>query len=83
MTEKTKRENRTASVHALTRPSTARLFRLWAEKRGLTDSAAVEGLMVDALLREVTATPVGLLARDLPPDAAARIETILRAHDTP
>jgi len=76
------RETRTASIHALTRPSTARLFRLWVKKRGLTDSAAVEGLIVDALLREATATPVGLLARDLPPEVAARIEMLLTTQDT-
>lgn len=77
------RERRTAPVHAVIRPTTAGLFKVWAENRGLTVSAAVEGLMVDALLRELTASPVGLLTRDLPPNAAARIETILGSRDTP
>jgi hypothetical protein len=77
------RENRTAPIHATVRPSTARAFRLWADKRGLTVSSAVEALMVDALLREVTATPVGLLTRDLPPDALERIVAVLSDPEAP
>lgn len=79
----TDRERRTAPVHAVVRPTTKALFTLWAKRRGLTDSAAIEGLMVDALLRELSSVPVGPLARDLPPDAAARIETLLGVRDTP
>lgn len=77
------REKRTAPIHATVRPSTAHAFRLWADKRGLTVSSAVEALMVDALLREVTATPVGLLTRDLPPDSLERIVALLREHESP
>ena len=78
-----RRERRTAPIHATVRPSTAHAFGLWCDKRGLTVSAAVEALMVDALLRELSTTPVGLLTRDLPPDAYDRIETLLRARITP
>lgn len=77
------RENRTAPIHATVRPSTANAFRLWADKRGLTVSSAIEALMVDALLREVTASPLGVLTRDLPPDTLERIVAVLRGHETP
>jgi hypothetical protein len=78
-----KREKRTTPIHALVRESTGHAFRLWADKRGLTVSGAVEGLMVDALLREVTASPLGPLTRDLPPETLKRIVAVLRAPDTP
>jgi len=77
------RENRTAPIHATVRPSTAHAFRLWAEKRGLTVSSAIEALMVDALLRELSGAPVGLLPRDLPREAYDRIVILLRAGTTP
>ncbi len=80
---KSRRERRTAPIHATVRPSTAHAFRLWADKRGLTVSSAIEALMVDALLRELSTAPVGLLTRDLPPEAIDRIETLLRASSTP
>lgn len=83
MTNQTKRENRTAPVHTVTRPSVRRLFEVWAKGRGLSVSAAVEGLMVDALLRELSTTPVGLLTRDLTPEALERIETVMGARSAP
>jgi hypothetical protein len=76
-----KREKRTTPVHAVVRKSTGDAFRLWADKRGLTVSGAVEGLMVDALLREATASPLGPLTRDVPPETLARIVALLRALD--
>lgn len=76
-----KREKRTTPVHAVVRQSTGDAFRLWADKRGLTVSGAVEGLMVDALLRELTTAPVGLLSRDLPPETLARIVALLRDRE--
>lgn len=77
---KPRRELRTP-INATVRPSTAAVFRLWADKRGLTVSGAVEGLMVDALLRELTASPLGPLTRDLPPDTMERIVALLRDRD--
>jgi len=78
-----RREKRTTPIHAVVRESTGHAFRLWAEKRGLTVSGAVEGLMVDALLRELTSAPVGLLRRDLPPETLAQIVELLRGPETP
>lgn len=76
-----RREKRTTPIHAVVRESTGHAFRLWADKRGLTVSGAVEGLMVDALLRELTASPLGPLTRDLPPDTMERIVALLRDRD--
>lgn len=77
------REKATKSLHALVPPSTHEAFELWAATRGLTASGAVRALVVDALLRELTASPLGPLSRDLPPDTAARIVAHLRDRQTP
>lgn len=75
------REMRSSPIHALTRPSLASAFKLWADRRGLTVSGAVEGLIIDAMLREVTASPLGSLTRDLPPETLERIVAVLSPPD--
>ncbi|HEY2087433.1 MAG TPA: hypothetical protein VGH54_15635 [Mycobacterium sp.] len=77
-----RREIRSAPVSAIVRPSVREAFRLWAAQRGLTLSGAVEGLMIDALLREVTASSLGPLTRDLRPEDLERIVAVLRERDT-
>lgn len=76
-------ERMTKLVQTLVTPTVGEAFSLWASKRGLTVSAAARALIVDALYRELSASPVGPLYSDLPPDAARRIVALLKGHDTP
>lgn len=67
------RERTTASLHALTTPTTREALEVWATRRGMTVSAAVRALVEDALWREVRGEPLGPLYGDLPADQARRI----------
>lgn len=83
MAENPARERATVHVSSLLPPTTAETFALWASKRGLTTSGAIRALIVDALVRELSASPLGPLYSDLPPDEAARIVRRLGERDTP
>jgi len=76
------RERNTVSVHSLVTPSTAEAFEAWAAYRGLKTSAAVRGLIVHALWREVSGSPLEALPGDLPAEMARQIVTDLEARRT-
>lgn len=69
----TNRERMTESMHFLVTPSVAGAFDVWAERRGLSRSAAVRALVEDALWREVRGEPLGALYGDFPASMAHHI----------
>lgn len=77
------RERNSVSVHALVTPTTGEAFEAWAAHRGLTVSAAVRGLILDALWRERRREPLGVLPGDLPAAVAREIVTDLKVGPVP
>lgn len=83
MADNPARERATVHVSSLLPPSTAEAFALWASKRGLGTSGAIRALIVDALVRELSASPLGPLYSDLPPETAAQIVARMGERDSP
>jgi hypothetical protein len=77
------RERMTANVHALVTPATRAAFVVWAERRGMSPSAAVRALIEDALWREVRGEPLGALYGDLPASEARQIVADSQAPQPP
>lgn len=79
----TERERTTRGLSALVTPSTGAAFEVWAEKRGMTVSAAVRALIEDALWREARGEPLGALYGDLPASVARQIVASVQAPQPP